>query len=231
MGESPVRSKQKHYFKYGKIREGSDMAQKAAIGIKRFFTKSGVDAYSLIDWVKVESRIDNPMTGDVVFEQKNVEYPKGWSLNAINIVSQKYFAGTPGEKDREGSLKQLIDRVADTVTRHGLKEGYFANEAEAETFNQELKYIVATQRAAFNSPVWFNIGVPDRAQQASACFILHVEDDMGSILDWYRDEGVIFKGGSGAGANISKLVRRMKCCLTQAVMLAVRSALCAVPTR
>jgi len=181
------------------------MAQKAALGIRRFFTKSGEKAYDQLEWTKVDSNISNPMTGDVVFDQKGVEYPKGWTMNAINIVSQKYFAGTPGTKGREGSLKQLIDRVVDTITRHGLKEGYFTDKDEAETFKEELKYICATQRAAFNSPVWFNIGVPDRAQQASACFILAVEDDMEAILNWYREEGMIFKSGSGSGINVSTL--------------------------
>jgi len=181
------------------------MAQKAALGIRRHFTKDGTDAYSMLDWMKTDSNISNPMTGEVVFEQLDVEFPKDWSLNAINIVSQKYFAGTPGKKDREESLKDLINRVVDTITRHGAKEGYFADEDEAQTFQQELKYILATQRASFNSPVWFNIGVPDRAQQASACFILAVEDDMEAILNWYREEGLIFKSGSGSGLNVSSL--------------------------
>src|SRR5581483_10482315 len=131
--------------------------------------------------------------------------PEGWSLNAINIVAQKYFTGTPGTKDREASLKTLIDRVVDTVTRQGVQEGYFAGETEAEDFREELKYVLATQRAAFNSPVWFNIGAQDRSQQASACFILAVEDTMPSILNWYVEEGMIFKGGSGSGINVSTL--------------------------
>src|SRR5207237_2948982 len=132
-------------------------------------------------------------------------FPEGWSLNAINIVAQKYFTGTPGTKSRESSLKLLIDRVVDTITRQGLQEGYFGGEAEAEDFREELKYVLATQRAAFNSPVWFNIGAPKRAQQASACFILGVEDTMESILNWYTEEGMIFKGGSGSGVNLSTL--------------------------
>lgn len=181
------------------------MAQAAALGINRFFTKRGKKAYDQLNWVKRDSVLTNPMTGAKVFEQKNVEFPDTWSFNAVNIVSQKYFSGTPGKDDREHSLKQLIDRVTDTVTREGLKHGYFENEEEADTYNQELKYILATQRAAFNSPVWFNIGVPDRSQQASACFILAVDDDMKSILNWYYEEGMIFKGGSGSGLNISAL--------------------------
>jgi ribonucleoside-diphosphate reductase alpha chain len=145
------------------------------------------------------------MTDKAVFEQKGVEFPKGWSLNAINIVAQKYFTGTPGTKEREASLKHLIDRVADTITRQGLQEGYFESEEEAENYREELKYVLATQRASFNSPVWFNIGAKDRAQQASACFILGIDDTMPAILQWYVDEGMIFKGGSGAGINISPI--------------------------
>lgn len=181
------------------------MAQTTALGIRRHFTKRGVDAYDMLDWVKRDSELINPMTGDIVFQQKDVEFPDTWSLNAINIVSQKYFTGTPGTKEREQSLRDLVDRVADTITRHGIKEGYFVDKEEAETYNQELKYILATQRASFNSPVWFNIGAPERSQQASACFILKVEDTMPSILNWYVEEGTIFKGGSGSGLNISAI--------------------------
>ena len=182
------------------------MAQATKPGaVKRLFTAPKTKAYDSIKWVKRDSAITNPGTGKAVFEQKNVEFPEHWSLNAINIVAQKYFTGTPGTQGRESSLKHLIDRVADTVTRQGLQEGYFGNEAEAEDFREELKYILATQRAAFNSPVWFNIGVPERSQQASACFILAVEDTMPAILNWYAEEGMIFKGGSGSGINVSSL--------------------------
>ncbi len=179
--------------------------QTASLGVRRFFTDPKTKAYDKLKWVKRDSLIKNPATGEVVFEQKDVEFPEGWSLNAINIVSQKYFAGTPGTPEREGSLKTLINRVVDTITRAGQQEGYFVSDEEAETFREELKYILATQRAAFNSPVWFNIGVPSRAQQASACFILGVEDTMSSILNWYVEEGMIFKGGSGAGINLSNI--------------------------
>src|SRR6185437_2127557 len=140
-----------------------------------------------------------------VFEQKGVDFPEGWSLNAINIVAQKYFTGTPGTKEREASLRTLIDRVVDTITRQGVQEGYFASETESEDFREELKYVLATQRAAFNSPVWFNIGAKSRSQQASACFILGIEDTMPAILNWYVEEGMIFKGGSGSGINISPI--------------------------
>lgn len=181
------------------------MGQASGLTVGRLFTQPNSKAYEQLKWVKQDSIITNPGTGKNVFEQRGVEFPVGWSLNAINIVAQKYFCGTPGTADREGSLRQLIDRVVDTVVRQGLQEGYFETEAEAEDFREELKYVLATQRAAFNSPVWFNIGAPERAQQASACFILGVEDTMGSILNWYVEEGMIFKGGSGAGLNLSPI--------------------------
>jgi ribonucleoside-diphosphate reductase alpha chain len=177
----------------------------SALQVARFFTEEGTHPYDQFTWVKRESKITNPGTGKTVFEQKDVEFPDFWSQNAINIVAQKYFYGTPGTPQREKGLKDLVDRVADTITKHGYDNGYFADEAEADTFNAELKYILVTQRAAFNSPVWFNIGTPDRSQQASACFILKVEDTLPSILNWYREEGMIFKGGSGAGLNLSAL--------------------------
>lgn len=176
-----------------------------ALVTKRYFTEEGTDPYDQFTWVEHDSKITNPGTGETVFEQKNIEFPESWSQNAINIVAQKYFYGTPGSDRREVSLRQLVNRVADTVTRYGFEHDYFTDEAEADTFNAELKYILTSQRAAFNSPVWFNIGTPDRRQQASACFILKVEDNLPSILNWYREEGMIFKGGSGAGLNISTL--------------------------
>ena len=165
------------------------MAQATALQLERYFTKKGTNPYDMFSWVERDSKIDNPVTGKVAFEQKAVEFPDTWSLNAINIVSQKYFCGTPGTESREASLKTLIDRVADTTTRHGEQEGYFTSAEQAKTFNAELKYILASQRAAFNSPVWFNIGAASRSQQASACFILAVDDTMPSILDWYKEEG------------------------------------------
>lgn len=173
--------------------------------VGRLFTDPKNKGYDQLKWVKRDSLISNPMTGKPVFEQKDVEFPEAWSQNSINIVAQKYFSGTPGTDAREHSLKQLIDRVVDTVTRYGVQEDYFESESEAEAFKEELKYILATQRAAFNSPVWFNIGAADRTQQASACFILGVEDTMPSILNWYQEEGMIFKGGSGAGINVSSI--------------------------
>ena len=181
------------------------MGQATSLGVNRLFTQPKTKAYDAIKWVKRDSSLKNPFTGEAVFEQKDVEIPESWSMNALNIVAQKYFTGTPGTEGREVSLKNLIDRVVDTVVRQGLQEGYFDNNAEAETYREELKYVLATQRAAFNSPVWFNIGAPERAQQASACFILGINDTMPDILQWYVDEGMIFKGGSGSGINISPI--------------------------
>jgi ribonucleoside-diphosphate reductase alpha chain len=181
------------------------MGQTTSLDVERLFTKPKTKAYDQLKWAKRDSVINNPATGKPVFEQLGVEFPQGWSLNAINIVSQKYFSGTPGTDERESSLKHLINRVVDTVVRQGQQEGYFESDREAEDFREELKYILATQRAAFNSPVWFNIGAPDRAQQASACFILGIDDTMESILNWYREEGMIFKGGSGSGVNLSPI--------------------------
>ena len=181
------------------------MTQVTTLGIGRKFTKRKSKAYDALAWEKRDAKLVNPSTEEIVFEQSNLEFTSGWSQNAVDIVAQKYFAGRLNTPERETSLKQVIDRVIDTITDHGMKEGYFLSDEEAETFSEELKYILATQRASFNSPVWFNIGVSSRSQQASACFILDVEDDMKSILNWYTEEGMIFKGGSGAGVNLSKL--------------------------
>ncbi len=181
------------------------MGQTTDSSVKRLFTAPRSKAYDAVKWAVRDSELKNPFTGEIVFAQKDVEIPESWSMNALNIVAQKYFTGTPGTKEREGSLKQLIDRVVDTVVRQGQQEGYFDSATDAETFREELKYVLATQRAAFNSPVWFNIGAPERAQQASACFILGVEDTMPAILQWYTDEGMIFKGGSGSGVNVSPI--------------------------
>ena len=176
-----------------------------AIGIRRHYTTPGVHPYDQVVWEKRDARISNWKDGSVAFEQLGVEFPVTWSLNATNIVAQKYFRGTPGTVEREQSLKQVIDRVANTITTWGVEGGYFVDQAEADNFSDELKYILVTQRAAFNSPVWFNIGVKGVPQQASACFILAVEDKMDAILNWYREEGIIFKGGSGSGINLSKI--------------------------
>jgi len=179
--------------------------QRTAIGIRRYFTTEEVHPYDELAWERRDSRITDYRDGSVAFEQLEVEVPSTWSLNATNILAQKYFRGTPGTAERETSLKQVADRVVDTITAWGIKDGYFADDAEAQTFSDELKHIIVNQRAAFNSPVWFNIGVKGVPQQGSACFILAVEDSMDSILNWYREEGIIFKGGSGAGVNLSSI--------------------------
>ena len=176
-----------------------------SIGIRRHFTSAGQHPYDSVSWDRRDARISNWKDGSVAFEQKDVEIPSNWSLNATNIVAQKYFRGTPGTPERESSLRQVIDRVADTITTWGIEGGYFVDTEEAEAFRDELKFILVTQRAAFNSPVWFNIGVKGVPQQASACFILAVEDTMAGILNWYREEGTIFKGGSGSGINLSNI--------------------------
>jgi len=179
--------------------------QRVDIGIRRHFTTPGTDPYGQVVWERRDARITHFRDGTVAFEQLGVEVPESWSLNATNILAQKYFRGTPGTTEREWSLRQVADRVVDTVTAWGTKDGYFADEEEAETFRAELKYLIIHQMAAFNSPVWFNIGVAGVPQQGSACFILSVEDTMDSILNWYSEEGVIFKGGSGAGVNLSRI--------------------------
>ena len=174
-------------------------------GITRHFTTPDVHPYDELAWERRDSVIANWKTQEVAFEQLGVEVPASWSLNATNILAQKYFRGTVGTPEREWSLRQVADRVVDTITNWGRKGGYFADDAEADVFNVELKHLIITQKAAFNSPVWFNIGVKGVPQQGSACFILDVDDTMDSILNWYREEGVIFKGGSGAGVNLSKI--------------------------
>ncbi|MDD9370995.1 MAG: vitamin B12-dependent ribonucleotide reductase, partial [Acidimicrobiales bacterium] len=179
--------------------------EQAGIGIRRHFTTDGVHPYDEVEWDRRDARITNFRDGSVAFEQLGVEFPKTWSVNATNIVSQKYFRGTIGTPEREWSLRQVIDRVADTITRWGVEGGYFVDQSEADVYNAELKHLLVTQKAAFNSPVWFNIGVAGVPQQASACFILSVDDAMDSILNWYREEGIIFKGGSGAGVNLSRI--------------------------
>jgi len=179
--------------------------EQAGIGIRRHFTTRGTHPYDMVEWERRDARISNWKTGEVAFEQLGVEVPVTWSVNATNIVAQKYFRGTLGTPERESSLKQVVDRVVDTITGWGVADGYFVDDDEAQAFADELRYLIITQRAAFNSPVWFNIGVKGVPQQASACFILSVDDTMDSILNWYVEEGTIFKGGSGAGINLSRI--------------------------
>src|SRR5215211_5398164 len=172
------------------------------LGVRRFFTIAGRDPFDEIEWETRDAFI--PGKDRPVFEQKNVEFPKFWSQTATNIVAQKYFRGRMTSPEREMSVKQMIGRVVDTIGRWGRDGGYFADETEAETFEAELKALLVNQYAAFNSPVWFNVGFEEKPQ-CSACFILSIEDSMESILDWIRREGVIFRGGSGSGVNLSSL--------------------------
>jgi len=174
----------------------------ASLGVRRYFTIPGRNPFDEIEWEMRDAFI--PGKEGAAFEQKGVEFPRFWSQTATNIVAQKYFRGKMGADDREWSVKQMIGRVVTTIGAWGRKGGYFANEEEAETFEAELKAILVNQLAAFNSPVWFNVGFEEKPQ-CSACFILSAEDDMESILDWIRREGIIFRGGSGAGINLSRL--------------------------
>src|SRR5579862_5639363 len=169
--------------------------------LERFFTTAGVDPYSQVDW-DLRSAVISGEDGRVVFEQKDVEVPRAWSQTATNVVVSKYFRGPLGTPRRETSVRQLISRVVDTISGWGDKQGYFADADARETFHAELKYLLLNQNASFNSPVYFNVGI-EAKPQCSACFILKVEDSMDSILSWYRNEGMIFKGGSGAGVNLS----------------------------
>ena len=179
--------------------------QRLGIGLRRYFTTDDRHPYDDVIWERRDARISNFRDGTVAFEQSNVEVPATWSLNATNILAQKYFRGTLNTSERETSLKQVANRIVDTITQWGATDGYFVDDEEAEIFRSELKHLLITQKAAFNSPVWFNIGVKGVPQQGSACFILAVEDKMSSILNWYTEEGIIFKGGSGAGVNLSKI--------------------------
>nr|BFE81935.1 vitamin B12-dependent ribonucleotide reductase [Planobispora longispora] len=172
--------------------------------MKRVFTTPGVHPYDEIHWERRDVVMTNWRDGSVNFEQRGVEFPDSWSVNAANIVTTKYFRGAVGTPQREWSLKQLIDRVVGVYTRTGVEHGYFATDEDAEIFDHELKHALVNQVFSFNSPVWFNVGTAS-PQQVSACFILAVDDQMESILDWYKEEGVIFKGGSGSGVNLSRI--------------------------
>jgi ribonucleoside-diphosphate reductase alpha chain len=172
--------------------------------IRRVHTREGTHPYDEVTWERRDVVMTNWRDGSVNFEQHGVEFPDSWSVNAANIVTTKYFRGAVGTPQREWSLKQLIDRVVGTYGDAGRKHGYFASEDDAVIFEHELTYALVHQIFAFNSPVWFNVGTSS-PWQVSACFILAVDDTMESILDWYREEGLIFKGGSGAGVNLSRI--------------------------
>ncbi|MGP3959022.1 vitamin B12-dependent ribonucleotide reductase [Nonomuraea sp. 3N208] len=187
----------------GSVARGGKRPRKG-LKMKRIFTKPGVHPYDEIQWERRDVVMTNWRDGSINFEQRGVEFPESWSVNAANIVTTKYFRGAVGTPQREWSLKQLIDRVVGVYTRTGIEHGYFASDEDAEIFDHELKHALAHQVFAFNSPVWFNVGTQS-PQQVSACFILAVDDQMESILEWYKEEGVIFKGGSGSGVNLSRI--------------------------
>jgi ribonucleoside-diphosphate reductase alpha chain len=176
--------------------------EEARLGVRRFFTIPGRDPFDEIEWEIRDALI--PGRNGPAFEQRGVEFPKFWSQTATNIVAQKYFRGRLSSPEREASVKQMIGRVVDTIVGWGKQGGYFADDEEADTFQAELKALLVNQYVAFNSPVWFNVGFEEKPQ-CSACFILSIEDSMESILDWIRREGVIFRGGSGSGVNLSRL--------------------------
>ncbi|PZG10962.1 vitamin B12-dependent ribonucleotide reductase [Nonomuraea aridisoli] len=187
----------------GSVARGGKRPRKG-LKMKRIFTKPGVHPYDEIKWERRDVVMTNWRDGSINFEQRGVEFPEFWSVNAANIVTTKYFRGAVGTPQREWSLKQLIDRVVGVYTKTGIEHGYFASDEDAEIFDHELKHALAHQVFAFNSPVWFNVGTKS-PQQVSACFILSVDDQMESILEWYKEEGVIFKGGSGSGVNLSRI--------------------------
>ncbi|MFM6971800.1 MAG: vitamin B12-dependent ribonucleotide reductase [Rhodoluna sp.] len=172
--------------------------------INRIYTTEGVHPYDQVSWEYRDVVQTNWQTGETIFEQRGAEFPEFWSINASTIVTTKYFRGAVGTPEREYSLRQLINRVVLTYTEAGRQHGYFATEEDATIFEHELTYMLLNQIFSFNSPVWFNVGTKS-PQQVSACFILSVDDTMDSILNWYREEGMIFKGGSGAGLNLSRI--------------------------
>ena len=172
--------------------------------VERVYTTPGVHPYNEVTWERRDVVMTNWRDGSVNFEQRGVEFPASWSVNAANIVTTKYFRGAVGADNRESSLRQLIDRVVHKYAVAGAEHGYFAAPEDAEVFEHELTWMLLHQVFSFNSPVWFNVGT-SAPQQVSACFILAVDDHMDSILNWYREEGLIFKGGSGAGLNLSRI--------------------------
>ncbi|MFB6394645.1 vitamin B12-dependent ribonucleotide reductase [Polymorphospora lycopeni] len=179
-------------------------ASTAGLKVERVWTTEGVHPYDEVTWERRDVVMTNWRDGSVNFEQRGVEYPTSWSVNAANIVTTKYFRGAVGTPEREWSLRQLIDRVVKTYRKAGEEHGYFASPKDAEIFEHELTSMLLNQVFSFNSPVWFNVGTQS-PQQVSACFILAVDDSMDSILDWYKEEGLIFKGGSGSGVNLSRI--------------------------
>lgn len=176
---------------------------KRGLTFERYFTKPGVHPFDQVEWELRTAVISNEK-GEKIFEQKDVEIPKFWSMTATNVVVSKYFHGSLGSPEREHSVKQLIDRVARTIYKWGVQGGYFASEEDADTFYNELCFLLVNQHMSFNSPVWFNVGIEEHPQ-CSACFINSVRDSMASILDLAKTEGMLFKYGSGTGSNLSTL--------------------------
>jgi len=187
-----------------KTRGDAPRVQRRGLKIRRVFSTDGTHPYDEVAWERRDVVQTNWRTGETIFEQQGVEFPAAWSPNASTIVTTKYFRGALGTPERESSLRGLIDRVVGAYGRAGREGGYFASEADAEIFEHELTWMLLHQVFSFNSPVWFNVGTP-APQQVSACFILSVDDCMESILNWYKEEGFIFKGGSGAGLNLSRI--------------------------
>src|SRR5919106_1046709 len=187
---------------YHQLAQGQKPAWRG-LTIERRFTRPGVDPYDTVEWDTREAVITNEH-GKAVFEQRDLEVPKAWSQLATQVVASKYFRGTLGTPERERSVKQMLDRVANTITDWGIKDAYFATDEDAEAFRNELKDILLKQRASFNSPVWFNVGI-DAHPQCSACFINSVDDTMESILTLAKTEGMLFKFGSGTGSNLSAI--------------------------
>ncbi len=173
------------------------------LAVPRYFTTPEVDPFGAVEWER-RSAVITGEKGEVVFEQHDVEIPKAWSQLATSVVVSKYFRGPLGSPEREHSVRQLIGRVVRAIRTWGDNQGYFAAPADADNFAAELTHLLVEQKASFNSPVWFNVGIEPRPQ-CSACFILSVDDTMESILGWYRNEGIIFKGGSGSGVNLSRI--------------------------
>jgi ribonucleoside-diphosphate reductase alpha chain len=184
-------------------REGTQGTAHRGLTIARHFVAAGVNPYDEVEW-EIRSAVIQGEGGETVFEQRDVEVPKSWSQLATNVVVSKYFRGPLATPQRERSVRQLIGRVVTTISGWGAEQGYFATPDDRQRFEDELTHLLVQQKLCFNSPVWFNVGV-EPTPQCSACFILSVRDTMDSILDWYRKEGVIFKGGSGSGVNLSKL--------------------------
>ena len=187
-----------------RLRKGGKPKAKAGLAIERYFTRPDEDPFAAVEWELRSAKIESE-AGEVLFEQTDVEMPKSWSQLATNVVASKYFRGHVGTPERESSVKQLIGRVVGRLREWGDASGYFRSAADGDTFRDELTHVLMTQRACFNSPVWFNLGVANTPQQASACFINSVDDTMESIMELAKTEAMLFKGGSGAGSNLSKI--------------------------